>query len=470
MVGSLPCYADQTSSDVLWLGDRPLHWQVRRLKSLARIRYGLGQPPREMIGGLPLIRATNVERGRIVAKGMIHVDPTDVPTGRVAILRVGEIVVVRSGAYTADSAIVPLHYDGAVTGYDMVVTAERILPEFLAHALLSPYVQKDQLIVASMRSAQPHLNAEELGVSLILLPPLAEQEAIVRFLDHADRRIRRYISAKQKLIALLEEQKQAIIHRAVTRGLDPNVQLKPSGVEWLGDVSEHWEVVRNGRLFAQRNETGFPDLPILEVSLKTGVRVREFDASARKQVMSDREGYKKAEAGDLAYNMMRMWQGAVGVVPTDGLVSPAYVVAAPHAGVDSRYFAHLFRTRVYCGEVDKYSRGIVKDRNRLYWEDFKRMASPHPPASEQRAIADWISDHTATIDAAQSTALALIELLREYRTRLISDAVTGKLDVREAAARLPDEVGEDEEAVDEAEAEDQEPSGDDGAEDDAGEG
>ena len=197
------------------------------------------------------------------------------------------------------------------------------------------------------------------------------------------------ISPPSRSSSVLEEQKQAIIHRAVTRGLDPNVRLKPSGVDWLGDVPEHWELVRNGRLFVQRNETGL-GTSNLEVSLRTGVRVRQFEDGARKQVMIDREKYKRAAKGYIAYNMMRMWQGAVGVAPVDGLISPAYVVASPLPGVEARYFAGLFRTSAYMGEVNDHSRGIVKDRNRLYWEDFKQIFSPCPPLSEQRAIADFI--------------------------------------------------------------------------------
>ena len=203
---------------------------------------------------------------------------------------------------------------------------------------------------------------------------MEEQEAIVRFLAHVDGRIRRCIAAKQRLIALLNEQKQAIIYRYVTRGLDSNVRLEPSGVEWLGDVPGHWDVMRNGQLFTERKETGSGTCRSSKSPWRTGVRVREFTAAVRKQVMSDREQYKRAEEGDIAYNMMRMWQGAVGVAPTSGLVSPAYVVARPRVGVIARYFAYLFRTAAYMGEVDSASRGIVKDRNRLYWEDFETTA------------------------------------------------------------------------------------------------
>lgn len=147
--------------------------------------------------------------------------------------------------------------------------------------------------------------------------------------------------------------------------LKPYPEYRPSGLPWLGTIPSHWEVRRNGRLFAQRNKTGYPDLPILEVSLKTGVRIRDLENAKRKQVMSEREKYKRAVKGDIAYNMMHMWQGAVGVAPEDGLISPAYVVARPLDGTDSRYFAYLFRTGAYMSEVNKYSHGIVTDRNRL---------------------------------------------------------------------------------------------------------
>ena len=292
----------------------------------------------------------------------------------------------------------------------------------------------------------PRADWQFIGGMEELNPPLPEQTAIVRFLDHADRRIRRYIRAKQKLIALLEEQKQAIIHQAVTGQIDvrtgqPYPAYKPSGVEWLGDIPEHWRASRIGRLFVQRSEVGYSELPILEVSLISGVRVRDFDNSSRKQIMSDRSMYKRAVKGDIAYNMMRMWQGAVGVAPVDGLVSPAYVVAKPLAGAEPRYFNHLFHTSAYMIEVDKYSRGIVKDRNRLYWEDFKQMPTPRPPSDEQVLIAGATDRMAAFTSAAIRDIRRQIHLLHEYRTRLIADVVTGKLDVREAAAALPDDAG-----------------------------
>jgi type I restriction enzyme, S subunit len=210
--------------------------------------------------------------------------------------------------------------------------------------------------------------------------------------------------------------------------LKPYPAYKDSGMPWLGKIPVHWEVRRNGRLFAQRVETGFPDLPILEVSLRTRVCVRDLDDTKRKQLMSNREQYKRAARGDIAYNMMRMWQGAVGVVPTDGLVSPAYVVAHPFPEAEGRYYGSLFRTAAYMNEVNKYSHGIVTDRNRLYWDEFKQMPSIFPPTGEQRNIADVLDSHDRTVRRFIRAKRRLIELLNEQKQAIIHRAVTRGLD------------------------------------------
>ena len=214
---SYPKYKD---SGVEWLGEVPEHWEVHRLKAIARIRYGLGQPPRETESGVPMLRATNVCRGIIVENDLMHVDPEEVPENRGAFLKAGEIIVVRSGAYTADSAIIPSRFGGAVAGYDMVLTAKLVSPEFLAFVLLTPYVRDNQLIIASMRSAQPHLNAEELGAALIVTPPIEEQNTIVLFLDEQTERIDAAIAADHRVIDLLKEFRTRLIADVVTGKLD----------------------------------------------------------------------------------------------------------------------------------------------------------------------------------------------------------------------------------------------------------
>jgi len=199
---------------------------------------------------------------------------------------------------------------------------------------------------------------------------------------------------------------------------------RASGLPWVPHVPEGWQVLRNGRLFGHRVETGYPDLPILEVSLRTGVRVRDMEHGKRKQVMSQKENYKRAVKGDIAYNMMRMWQGAVGPAPVDGLVSPAYVVVKPFAEANSAYYSYLFRTQAYMREVNKFSRGIVADRNRLYWESFKQMPSLVPPRPEQDQIVAYLRAQDAHIARFIKAKRDLIALMAEKRSVLAERAIS----------------------------------------------
>jgi len=457
MIADPQPYPTMRDSGVSWLGAVPERWEIRRLRNAAEMRVSnVDKDAKEGESPVRLCNYVDVYKNDRIGASMKFMPATatadEIERFR---LRTGDVLITKDSEAWNDIGV-PALVDGSaedlVCGYHLALLRpfeDRLLGGYLFRSMQSKGVAC-QFHVEANGVTRYGLSHAAIKSIWLALPPLPEQAAIVRFLDYADRRIRRYTRAKQKLIRLLEEQKQAIIHCAVTRGLDPNVRLKNSGVEWLGDVPEHWEVRRNGRLFLQRNETGFGELPILEVSLKTGVRVRDLENAERKQVMTDRDKYKRAAAGDIAYNMMRMWQGAVGVAPTDGLISPAYVVAQPLPGTSSRYFARLFRTAVYMAEADKFSRGIVKDRNRLYWEDFKRMPSCYPPPLEQVEIADAIEDACCRIDAGIHRVRQEMTLLRELRTRLIADVVTGKIDVRDVAARLPDE-SEESELLDEAE-------------------
>ena len=245
-------YPAYKPSGVEWLGDVPENWEKRRLKSISRIRYGLGQPPRELSDGLPLIRATNVDHGRIVEKDLVYVDALDVPKSRDAFLSKKEIIVVRSGAYTADSAIIPEAYEGAVAGYDMIVTVSGAQPEFIAIALLSNYVRDDQLIISSTRSAQPHINAEELGTAVLLLPPLDEQAAIVRYLDKATADIDIATDRARRQIDLLKEYRTRLIADVVTGKLD--VREAATGLPEVDLLADEFDVL------TEAPETGMMEL------------------------------------------------------------------------------------------------------------------------------------------------------------------------------------------------------------------
>ena len=445
MIANLISYPKMKPSGVEWLGDVPEHWEVRRLGQIGRLSKGNGGNKEDEVSlGVPCVRYGDLytTHTNFILKSRSFVSVAKAED--YAPITFGDVLFAASGETINEigKSAVNLMQSEACCGGDIIL----FRPERQVESRYMGYATDCRPAAAQKATmgrgiTVKHIYGDQLKYLTLAFAPLPEQTAIVRYLDHADQRIRRYIRTKQKLITLLEEQKQAIIRQAVTGQVDvrtgqPYPAYKPSGVEWLGKVPEHWDVRRNGRLFVQRNETGFPELPILEVSLNTGIRIRDFGNSDRKQIMAVRSEYKRAVKGDIAYNMMRMWQGAVGVIPVDGLVSPAYVVARPLKGTESRYFSALFRTNVYMAEVDKYSHGIVKDRNRLYWENFKQMPTPYPPPDEQGCIVRYLDKATAAI--ATDRAHRQIDLLREYRTRLIADVVTGKIDVREEEARLPE--------------------------------
>ena len=195
----------------------PTHWKIKRIKMIGNVRYGLGQPPNEMVGGLPIIRATNVYRGKIDTSKLIFVDPDDIPYERDPVLKKDDIIVVRSGAYTADSAIIPEEFEGAITGYDMVLRCYGyISAKFVSYALLSTYILEEQLLQLSMRAAQPHLNREQLGNTKIVMPEFDEQERIAKQLDLTTAKIDQTLANIKQQIATLKSYRKSLIHECVT--------------------------------------------------------------------------------------------------------------------------------------------------------------------------------------------------------------------------------------------------------------
>jgi type I restriction enzyme S subunit len=289
------------------------------------------------------------------------------------------------------------------------------------------------------------LYTDRFGPIPISLPPPAEQAAIVRFLDWANGRLERAIRAKRKVIELLNEQKQAIIHRAVTRGLDPSVPLKPSGIPWLGDIPQHWEVRRAKYLYREVDERSADAREeLLSVSHITGVTPRSQKNITMFKAASY-AGHKLCRPGDLVVNTMWAWMGALGVSIHAGIISPAYAVYRPHRPgcIVGAYMDGLLRSRPYVSNIICHSTGLRASRLRLYPEEFFRLPIIQPPVAEQQWIVHAIQGETADLNTAISRLERELEFLREYRTRLVADVVTGKLDVREAAARLPEEAAAD---------------------------
>lgn len=207
-------------SGVTWLGHIPAHWDTKRLKFVGKTRYGLGEPPQKLDGGLPFIRATDIYRGEIDGAKVQTVDPDCVPWSRNPTLKAKDILVVRSGAYTGDSAIVPAKWEGSIAGYDMVYTAEGALPEYIALNLLSKHVLNGQIYLAKNRAAQPHLNAEELGDVVIALPPPDEQVEIVAYIEEGTKKLAIQCDLVISVVEHLHEYRSSLITNAVTGRID----------------------------------------------------------------------------------------------------------------------------------------------------------------------------------------------------------------------------------------------------------
>ncbi len=285
-----------------------------------------------------------------------------------------------------------------------------------------------------------------VGDMSIPVPGPTEQASIAGFLDQVTRRIDRYIRAKEKLVALLEEQQRATISEAVTGQIDvrtgrPYPVYKDSGVEWLQAVPGHWDVRPakwHLREVDERSVTGAEEL--LSVSHLTGVTPRSEKSVTMFEAESN-VGHKLCEPGDVVVNTMWAWMGALGIAEQRGLVSPSYAVYRPtnDSSLEKRYAEMVLRSEALRAEFLRRSTGIRSSRLRLYPDSFLRIGLIAPPPEEQSAIADFVAHQTAGSVRACKLVSEEVSALHEYRERLVGDVVTGKLDVRRVAAELGEE-------------------------------
>ena len=270
---------------------------------------------------------------------------------------------------------------------------------------------------------------------IIPLPDIREQESICDYLDAECARIDGVIEQTRASIEKYRKLKQSVITETVTKGIRPGRRMVNSGVDWLGQIPDEWAVFRIANLYDERNERGTDDLPILTVSINTGISDHEIPDEEKDRVVvrsEDRTLYKRVCPGDLAYNMMRAWQGAFGAARVDGMVSPAYIVAKPKKPgiLDSRYVEALLRTPSAIEEMHRYSRGITDFRLRLYWPEFKNICVCVPSIKEQIEIADYIDAKAAEIDTLIQKKQQFLDEMESYKKSLIYEYVTGKKEVR----------------------------------------
>lgn len=360
-------------------------------------------------------------------------------------LRRGDVVITKDSESWTDIAVPTLvEYEAPdlVCGYHLAIlrTDPAVLDgAFLLRALQSKDAQAQfharATGITRYGLAQPDIKSVRIPV-----PPLDEQRLIARYLDHHGGKVNAFIRAKRRLIDLLNEQRQAAIHQAVTRGLDPTVPLKPSGIDWLGDIPAHWRVCRSRYLFSEvddRSKSG--QEAHLSMSQKRGL-VLSSEIQEHRLVSETYIGAKVVQPQDLVLNRLKAHLGVFALSSHHGLVSPDYTVLRPRVPLSGQFYEAVYRTPACRVELRRRIKGIVEGLWRLYTDDFGSISVPEPPFDEQVAIMGELSVSLAALDSTLARTNRSIELVREHQTRLIAEVVSGKLDVRQAATDLPFEI------------------------------
>ena len=434
MNSTLSPYLAYKPSGVPWLGDVPEHWEVIPNRALMN-------PKKDVVGA----RADDFTLLSLTRRGVIPRDvdnafgkfPSSFDTYQV--IEPGDLVFCLFDIDETPRTVGRSRLRGIVTGaYARFVCADVDTREFLYLLYLS--LDDGKLLRPLYSGLRKVIPVTTFLRAKVALPPKSEQRAIVRYLDHVDWRIRRYVKAKRKLIGLLEQEKQVVVNQAVTRGLNPNVRLKPSGVEWLGDVPEHWETMRARFLFKEvdtRSTSGKET----HLSMSQTLGLVPSHLVEQSLISDSYVGGKLCQEGDLVLNRLKAHLGVFALAKQVGVISPDYSVFRRRGSVKMEYFFRVLRLPALRTELRIRAKGIVEGFWRLYTDDFFNIRLPVPPYFEQQAIVEFVDRATTDVDAAITRARHQIELVEEYRTRLIADVVTGNLDVREAAAQLPDEAG-----------------------------
>jgi type I restriction enzyme S subunit len=491
MIADLKPYADYKESGLPWLGQVPGHWETRRLRHACDMRVSNvdkhtkpGEAPVRLCNYVEVYKN---ERIRESTRFMVASASEDERTR--FRLRKGDVVITKDSEQWNDigvPSLVEFEAPDLVCGYHLAILRSRpgLHGSFLHRALECHFIAAQFHVEANGVTRYGLSHGAIQGVA-IPLPPPAEQAAIVRFLDWANGRLERAIRAKRKVIALLNEQKQAIIHRAVTRGLpavastkaglpaeasaqaglDPSlsaeaspkadVPLKPSGIPWLGDIPQHWGVmplkrtcslVRDGtHLPPARTLTGFP---LLSVRNMVGGRLvrRADDSFISKADFEQLNSSFVVRPNDVLMAIVGATLGKVAVVDDIGpfQIQRSVSILRPRSELMSHAFLATFlrspRLQQHLWQSVAFSA-----QPGIYLGFVANIPVPVPPTvAEQVSICHGLQRELSPIDTAISRLEREIDLLREYRTRLVADVVTGKLDVREAAARLPEELAEPE--------------------------
>ena len=428
-----PAYRD---SGVEWIGQVPEHWQVTPLKVIADTVNGAtpeSGKPEYWDGDIAWYTPTDIDNEVASELGAPrrYITQAGYESCAVKLSPPGSVILsTRAPIGSVGTTTIPSTIN---QGCRTLIPAQDVPTSYLASTLVAA---REELRLRGNGTTFQELSTEALRSLRVPMPPRSECVSIAGGLDRETTRIDALITKKTRFIELLKEKRHALIDHAVTKGLNSEAPIRNSGVEWLGEIPAHWEVRRMASIFREAIRPGDQSLPILSISIHDGITDEEVAAEDRDRRVSqieDRTKYKRVAPNDLAYNMMRAWQGAFGAVTVDGLVSPAYVVAEPMIEFRTAYIENLLRTPMAIEEMRRYSRGIADFRMRLYWDYFRDLKVCLPSLEEQDKILDMITRETSRIDRLTEKTQRSIDLLKERRAAFITAAVTGQIDLRESA-------------------------------------
>ncbi len=440
MSAPLRQYPDYQPMDAPWCPRIPAHWQSKRLGSLLRERGEVNHDYKEQnvlsvlrdIGVIPYADKGNVgnKKSEDIARYKI-VRPNDI------VLNSMNVIIGSVGRSRYQGCLSPVYY--VLTPRNSELTAEFAESIFQ----VKPFQQSLIRIGYGILAHRMRIPMELLKSEVLPLPPPDEQAQIVRFIRHLDQRVNRLIKTKRRLIELLNEQKQAIIHRAVTRGLDPTVPLKPSGIDWLGEVPEHWKVKRVRHV----TEMLVSNVDKHSHENEETVRLCNYVDVYKNEAINDQLKFMVATASKDEMERFRIKIGDVIITKDSELWSdigvPAVVryeaddlVCGYHLAIlrpkedelSGEFLLRCLQDRLIATQLHVAANGIT--RYGLSQGSIKSCLIPVPPLVEQGELVSHLMEATRDLTLAISKAQAEIDLIREYRTRLVADVVTGQLDVR----------------------------------------
>ncbi len=454
MIEGLKPYAEYKESGHNWLGSVPKHWSVLPNRAIFDEVKDRDHPEEEM---LSVTITRGIVRQKILLDGTSKKDSSNLNKRAYKLVQPHDIAYNKMRAW--QGALGASTFRGIISPAYVVMRSRKEANPWFYHNLYRTlsFAKEAERWSYGITSDMWSLRPEHFKVIGTVLPPPDEQSAIVRFLDHANRKIDGFIRAKRKLIGLLNEQKQAIIHQAVTRGLDPNVKLKPSGIPWLGDIPTHWEVRRLRTLVHKIEQgvspqaTGFLAEGESWGVLKSGcVNHGVFRQTEHKQLAKSFavDPSIVVRVGDVLISRAcgsPKLVGSVGKVHTLDyklILSDKTFRAVFKPIVDTDFMVYAMNCSFYRQQVEQAISGAEGMANNLPLSELRSFVFPIPPLPEASEIARNVDGELTHFTTAIVRTEREISLMQEYRTRLTADIVTGKLDVREAAKRVPDQPDE----------------------------